>query len=990
MNLYDNDNLTDEIDEIDFDAVDIELEKEDEIGNQLALKEDYSLDDIKRISTRRKLKWFAILFSIIAVLILFITLMLYIIRTNIVKPIAIKKIHEYIKTANNSELKLLDNKIVYSPSKFKKEITVKDLKELLIANRSDQKDFKFAFFKKDENDNPIYLEKINLEDYLNGVLSDIYLKISFDSKRKSPFSVTPANFKDLKFDLDFSKFVFLYDENNKLIYQNSKTSLLSETEELKAKDNITSMQAFLNILNQSIKNVLDDMGVPTFKYQNLFYEKDRNEKITDSELHDLFLSKNKRNVLYVDNILNNDFDTIIRFHNEASNKIYEIKTKLGEIIPSEILSRIRNKIKTPNNGYYFKDLNGHDFLDDKGNKVFVESDNFYEITHFLTDKTDLLSTYEFNKEVYHPEGKVKKEIIGDKEYKVINIYPKLERKKASILFKTSENEVIDKLKFDTGLIENMPLDLAAAYFNNKYINPDKEYFVGWKILNDGKEITYDDIKNNKFYTLLGDVIATPIIKRKVTLTLNLPHESYKPTKSIDKNYYELTYSVKDEENVYDFFSKIKKEKLDLIDEFNQDNEFLGMYLNNTFTIPLERNLKAKELSQNQVIYFKYQYSYFQINFPDFFKNLNKEILKKANLNIPFDVTLDNKGGFLEYDNILEKFLDYNKNNEISEKLKERYIERKNYVFANSGSVITLDVKDKLKSLISVNVIDGYSKMQLYNTSVIKDFNFFPKIKDAIKYGKDEYIKNFSFPYFTHEGRIYKVSAISGKYNFSNILSENDSFNKLEYRLIKDTFYFPIYLRVELHQKEIRYEVFDHKTDEKIFEKTTLTSYVPKDVLQMGVLAELKNIGYNLINSDHYLPRDEEIAYKLQDDDYVFKYKAQKIENVEDAEYITFRFRTRHNSEAMFTHLNFYYEKDYEWNNTNIKYFKKGTLFKDYDKDSIVKYVAWHLREQSGDYNDFWEFTFKQIKFNNGAQELVEPTEPIFDGMWIDIFVSRMG
>ena len=100
MNLYDNDNLTDEIDEIDFDAVDIELEKEDEIGNQLALKEDYSLDDIKRISTRRKLKWFAILFSIIAVLILFITLMLYIIRTNIVKPIAIKKIHEYIKTVS--------------------------------------------------------------------------------------------------------------------------------------------------------------------------------------------------------------------------------------------------------------------------------------------------------------------------------------------------------------------------------------------------------------------------------------------------------------------------------------------------------------------------------------------------------------------------------------------------------------------------------------------------------------------------------------------------------------------------------------------------------------------------------------------------------------------------------------------------------------------------------------------------------------------------
>ena len=126
-------NMIDENLDVDFEQVDAELEKEDtsQNKNQLVAQENYSLEYVKNIANKRKYLWVIVLSSVVSFLLIFSFLMLWVIKTKVIKPNQISKITSYIQSIDKNELNLTDDDITYSPNEYKNALKASELKDLL-------------------------------------------------------------------------------------------------------------------------------------------------------------------------------------------------------------------------------------------------------------------------------------------------------------------------------------------------------------------------------------------------------------------------------------------------------------------------------------------------------------------------------------------------------------------------------------------------------------------------------------------------------------------------------------------------------------------------------------------------------------------------------------------------------------------------------------------------------------------------------------------
>ncbi len=843
-------NMIDENLDVDFEQVDAELEKDDISQNQnpLVAQEDYSLEYVKDIARKRKYLWIVILSSVLSFLLIFSFLMLWVIKTRIIKPNQISKITSYIQTINKSELNLTDEEITYSPNEYKSSLKASDFKNLVYAKSKGQKDFRFIFYKKDANGKETFLNEIK-DDVMMDKNTKIYLRISYDPKNTGLFSMQAVSYKDLLFKFDYSKFLFMYDDSNKIILTKNKTDLLLKIEKLQLEKNLSFKEAFLNVINEELKDVFEKDNTVNMKYSKLFFEKYRNDIIRDIDLENIIHNKIKSNNIYLDDAKTKEYDTIFRFYDKNEDKVYELKAIKGKKLDGDALLRIREKISIPNKEYYIKNENGVDFTDINNDRVLGDANSNFEITQFITDYNNPNSIYDFSKEVSYDGINYTVEKIGDKEYNVISIYPKLEQIRAYMVFKTENNEVVDKQLIESGPIKQMPLDLASRYINknNKYLNPKKQYFEGWRVLNDGKEITYKNITNEIYYNLKHDIILEPIIKNKYDITLNLPHLDYKPQIKTDKNYRELTFSLKEDEYIFDALNKIRLEKLNLIKEFF-DNNFIGMYSDENYVSEIDKKMTAKDYGKTH-IYFRYEVVYYKANFSPNFANQYKELVAKLNLFVPIDYKTDVKDGNIKPDIFFQKLYDQNKNNQLKEKLSQYSIENNLIGFSYYGGVYDIKIADRVNYRFSFIAFDKITGKTIMNTRWSGSFEKIPSIEDAMSKNLERDIEEYLyFPYITDGSKIYKVSAISSTSDFANeyspeeLISTFRSYQGYQDNQIRCRFF----LKVEEYSATYKYVAIDWNSSREKFSKVVTTSNHPKNFRSREINNEFNQAGYEVL------------------------------------------------------------------------------------------------------------------------------------------------
>lgn len=842
-------NMIDENLDVDFEQVDAELEKEDtsQNKNQLVAQENYSLEYVKNIANKRKYLWVIVLSSVVSFLLIFSFLMLWVIKTKVIKPNQISKITSYIQSIDKNELNLTDDEITYSPNEYKNALKASELKDLLYAKSKGQKDFRFIFYKKDSNGKETFLNEIK-DNVMMDKNTKIYLRVSYDPKNTGLFSMQAVSYKDLLFKFDYTKFLFMYDDSNKIILTKNKTNLLLKIEKLQLEKNISFKEAFLNVINEDLKDVFEKDNNVNMKYHRLFFEKYRNDIIRDIDLENIIHNKIKLNNIYLDDAKTKEYDTIFRFYDKNDDKVYELKAIKGKKLDGDALLRIREKITIPNKEYYIKNENGVDFTDINNDKVVGDANSNFEITQFITDYNNPNSVYDFSKEVSYDGINYTVEKIGNKEYNVISIYPKLEQIRAYMVFKTESNEVVEKQLLEVGQIKQMPLDLTSSYINknNKYLNPKKQYFEGWRVLNDGKEITYKNITNEIYYNLKHDIILEPIIKNKHDITINLPHLEYKPQISTDKNYRELTFSVKEDEYIFDALNKIRLEKLNSVKEFSENNKFIGMYSDENYVSEIDKNMTAKDYGKHY-IYFRYEIVYYKANFSKNFKDQYTELVNKLNLFVPIDPKTDVRDGYVKRDIFFQKLYDQNKNNGLKEKLSQYSLEHNQAVFSYYGGVYEVKIADRVEYGFSFFAFDKITGKTIANQKWYASFEKIPSIEDAMsKKLDDNTSEKVYFPYITDTfgSKIYKVSAVSSKSDFSNeylpedLISDFRSFQGSDNR-IRCRFF----LKVEEYKATYKYSARTWGTYQEVFSKIVTTSNHPKNYSSLEIFNELNQAGY---------------------------------------------------------------------------------------------------------------------------------------------------
>ena len=977
------------------------------------------LFEIKLLQKRRTLKWVFSLFVFIILFVAISVVSLIFVKNRYIKPSVITKISDYIKSSNLNNITISDNEIVYKPNKIINGISVDDLKNLIYATSKYQTKFNFQFYKITKDGKKEQIDKILENDILDSS-NKFSLYLSFQGDKNNIFSIDSSQYKEIPFKIDLSKQLFLYNEQNSLIYKAPKTMIYSEVLNIMKESSKNIIEAFYKTIDKSIKDVYlpDDSINP--KYAKLFLQKSRNEYIAEKDLQDILSTNTNINKLYLDNFTD-DSDTIFRFHNTFNEKVYEIKIKKGSSFNSEVLTRIREKIKLPNGSYYLKDGLGNLYFDNFGNKYLIDGNDKYEIENFLTDLNDPNSFYDFSKPCYYPLGlSDKKETYLKKEYRIIDIYTKIKIKKANLLFRTKENELIKNYNFSCGPISRMPLDLGDINLGNKFFDTKKQYFYGWKVVNDDSTLTFDDIKNGKFYNLTDDIILEPIIKNKITATINLPHEDYKPSTLYDKNYEFLTLSLKEDDNLYTSLLNKMEEIKKTIPYFNGDNEFLGMYTDINYLSKIENNTYARDIINDTIIYFRYKITYVKIDFPNFFKNLYSETLKYAKLDIPIDEATDVVDGNILYNTYFEKLVAQNKNSSLDEIFHRYFISKNKYSFNKSGRTIILKVYKEIKANINVMAYDINKREFFASSSCQRDYEIMPLISNVLRYIDKEQISTddtktklnyLAYPYFAYDGVVYKILSISSDYLFRNNLLSSDKIDKLEYIKNNNIFYFPIYLSVEKTNIDISYRYI--KDGKVLYEKTIKSYYSPFNYSSLKLNDKLNEFGYKLIkNSENTFPKDYEFnpEYYINNSSYFVEYHISDLENSKKLEYVYFKMKFQKQIYDELRQKKITKKEDfvgaypyaYKNNYNDIEYFLTGkNIFFDYDgiKNLFLSAFYHFTKHKFDDYFKLDKYVIsgfiyykngnsvKNLEFLNGP---ISPKDKyvINDGMMIDFEIKK--
>lgn len=970
-----------------------------EVSQVLVATNDASFEEVRKKNKKAVRIWIVSLFFISLVLLATSLFLVWIIKIQFLKPNLITDISKYIKTRNNNTLTVDDEKITYSPNSLVNSLKSVDLANMLLRSNEEDKVYRFTFYDKKTNKE---VKKLTQEDilYYN---NNIYLRVLIDAKSKNPFDLKEGKYKDLPFKIDLSKYLILYNEKNKIIFNYRKDDILLEVRKKMQKEGKTFEEAFYSFLNSKLNDVYLENGELNPIYKKLFFEDGRNKYLKDNEIEKLLIGNDIPNRLYLDNIFDYKFDTIFRFHDELNNRYYEYKANYDFELDFNILNYIRKKIALLKNNYFLKDITDYDFISNTGEKALANFDECYEVVSFLMDKNDPSSVYDYGKRVYHPMGKTASEKTLNKEYKVINIYPKIIRKKAYMLFKTQENELIDYKKIETGSIDKMPLDLSSIYFNkgNKYFNSKDQEFIGWRVLNSGEEITYSNIKKGIYYNFKSDVVLEPIIKNKVNLLVNLPHFDYKPRIISDKNYSLLNLKLSEDDNVYEALNKFRKDQLTNIPEFSSDNQFLGMYADPNYLSEIDKNVKAKDLVLNNVIYFKYKIIYYKVDFPSYFKKEYSQTIKESNLNIPIDELSDVVGNKILSGTYLNILHAKNLLTGLSRILNSYKIEEKDVLYNRFGGVINLSIKEEIKTNIKAILYNLNTSEFITESLAIRKYKKIPTLKDALRYDDptrlptsdgSEKLNYISYPYAVFNGVIYKISLISRSHNFTDIVNENDLLDVLNSINYAGEFYYSVFLKAEEIEKEYRYDV--SYNGEKIFEKTGKSNLYGFDYKAHAIEKELAKSGLALQTPEAFFPDDykKKAAEFLHNENFVIHYVAKKFYQ-SDLTYLNIKFKfsdTGVNREIVMA-LPFVFTDDFKDRN----YFLPGkNLYQDYDGvKNIIKTVLYLYKKITiPNFDDFEINGFARYLENGEYKTLLFKDEPlssyldytIRDGMFYEI------
>ncbi len=969
-----------------------------EVSQVLVATTDTSFEDVRRKNKIKTRKWIVALFFTALILLGLSLFLVWLIKSQFLKPNPISEISKYIKSRDNDILSVDNEKITYSPDKFNHHLKATDLADMLLRSNEDYKDYKFTFYNKETNRVVKRLELDDILDYKN----NIYLRVLVDAKSKNPFDLKEGSFKDLPLRIDLSKHLFLFNEQNKLIYNSRKDETLLKVREI-MKSGKSFKDAFYTHLHTALKEVYLENGKLNPIYEKMFFEMGRHDFLKESEIETLLIKNTIPNKLYLDNIFEYKFDTIFRFHDELNDRYYEYKASLNEELNFQTLNYIRKKISLLKNNYYLKDSTGHDFISNDGKKALASLEDCYEIVNFILDKNNLNSTYDYGKRVYHPDGKTFVEKVLNKEYKVINSYQNIVRRKAYMLFKTSDNELVDYQKLDTGDISKMPLDLSSIYFNEnkKYFDSKTQEFAGWRVLNDGSEITFNNIKKGIFYNFNQDIVLEPIIKNRVNLLVNLPHSDYKPRTESDKNYSLLNFNLSEDDNIYEVLNEFRSQRLTHISEFSNANDFLGMYTDPNYLSKIDKDVKAKDLISNNIVYFKYKITYYKIDFPEYFKKEYSDLIKASNLNIPINEEMDVVSGKLLSQTYLDILHAKNLTTGLSNLLNSYYIEKNDVIFSKFGGVINLLIKEELKTNIKALVYDQNTSDFVFESLAIRKYSRLPKIKDSLRYDDPtrvqtndgtEKLNYISYPYAVFNGVVYKISAISKTHNFTEILNEEDLINSLKFISFGGEFYYSVFLKIEKIEKEYKYDVsYEGK---KIFEKADKSNLYAFDYVGLSIDKELAKNGLKLQTPEDFFPSDykEKAAEFLHDEKYVVHYVAKKY-YFDDLKYLNVRLKYKGDMEESehVVALPFVFTSDYK----DRKYFAEGkNLYTDYDGvKNIIRTIRYLYKKETIDDFDFYEINgFARYLDNNEYKTLIFRNEPtgsyldytIRDGMFYEI------
>ncbi len=1017
---------------IDIEKAEQELEQNDNFNDAYASTSQFddidetseenkqALFEIKLLQKRRTLKWAASLILFILVFILISVGSLILIKNKFIKPSVITKITDYVRSSNENDISVLDDEIIYKPNKIVNGVSLDDLKKLIHAKDENQTKFRFQFYKKDKDGNKKEISKISEEEILNPD-NKFYMYISFDGDKNNVFSIYTSQYREVPFKIDLTKQLFLYNEQNNLIYKASKTELYQKILDYMKNYSLNTMEAFRKIIDASIKDVyLPDNSVNP-KYNKLFLQKARNEYISEKDLENIFQTNSSINKLYIDDFASEN-DTIFRFHNEFNKKVYEMKNKSGNNFSLDELARIRERITLPNQSYFLKDESGNDYITNSGNKLKIDGSNKYEIEDFLTDLNDKDSKYDFTKPCYHPNGNIKTETYNGKRYRIIDVYSKIKVKKANLLFRTLENEIIFNYQLDCGLISKMPVDLEDEKFNqnDKYYKRADKYFYGWKVVNDNSEITFEKIKKGEFYNLKEDIILEPIIKNKIRTTVNLPHEDYKPSRKHDKNYEYLTLTLKEDDNLYEHLMKKLEEIRKTLPYFDLSNEFLGMYSDINYLSQIDNKTYAKDIETDSIVYFRYKITYVKIEFPNFFKNLYFEILRSAKLDLPILET-DVVNGDILYETYFEKLTNLNKNNDLVEILRKYFISQNKYSYNKTGSKILLKVHKNFVANMNVMAYDINGRNFFAETSCEREYEIIPELKEALNYNdklqtsKDENISKLnylSFPYFAYKGEVYKILSISTDYLFRKNLEFDDKISKLDYIKNNNKFYFPIYLSVEKTNIDVSYRYL--KDGKTLWEKTIKSYYSPFNYKDLKLNDRLYEFGYKLLkNPENLFPSDYEVnpEHYIKNSTYHVNYAVGDLNTNKLLEYVYFSLKfskqiydeIKENKITRKEDFTGAFPYAYKNNYQDMVYFESGkNIFDDYEgvKNLFLSAFYMFTKHKFEDYFDIKKYTisgfiyYKNGNSVNNLEFLNGPISPkdkykILDGMLIEFNIKKI-